>query len=81
MFRVRARGEVKFEARESVRVPLAPKFAEVAQRPEHNVANVEVTGSSPVFRSIFRCTFTLLTRVERTHIINQTFYFLVRYSQ
>ncbi len=53
-----------------MRVSLAPKFAEVAQQAEHNVANVDVTGSSPVFRSIFRCTFTLLTRVERTHIID-----------
>jgi hypothetical protein len=61
---------VKFEARESVRVSLALKFADVAQQAEHNVANVDVAGSSPAFRSIFRCTFTLLTRVERTHIIN-----------
>ncbi len=79
MFRVRARSEVKFEARESVRVSLALKFADVAQQAEHNVADVDVTGSNPVFRSIFRCTFTLLTRVELTDII--TFCFLVRYPK
>lgn len=70
MVRVRARSEVKFEARESVRVSLALNFADVAQQAEHNVANVDVAGSIPAFRSIFRCTFTLLMRVERTHIIN-----------
>ena len=70
MVRVRARSEVKFEARESVRVSLALNFADVAQQAEHNVANVDVAGSIPAFRSTFRCTFTLLTRVERTHIIN-----------
>ena len=51
MFRVRARSEVKFEARESVRVSLALKFADVAQQVEHNVANVEAMGSSPIVRT------------------------------
>ncbi len=71
MFRVRARSEVKFKARESVRVSLALKFADVAQQAERESSKLDVTGSSPVFRPIFRCTFTLLTRVERTDIIDE----------
>lgn len=70
MFRVRARSEVKFAARESVRVSLASEICGCSSVAEHNVANVDVAGSTPAIRSIFRCTFTLLTRVERTHIID-----------
>ena len=35
-----------------MRVSLALKFADVAQQAEHNVANVDVAGSIPAFRSI-----------------------------
>ena len=42
-----------FAARASVRVSLAPDFADVAQWAERDVADVEVVGSSPIVRSIF----------------------------
>jgi hypothetical protein len=51
-------GEKFFEARESVRVSLALKFADVAQVAERESSNLDVTGSNPVFRSTFRCTFS-----------------------
>lgn len=58
-----------FEARESVRVSLALKFADVAQQAERESSKLDATGSNPVVRTIFRCTFTLLTPVERTGIL------------
>ena len=42
-----------FEARESVRVSLALKFADVAQMVERSPSKQDVAGSNPVFRSTF----------------------------
>jgi hypothetical protein len=51
---VRAQERVRiFEARESVRVSLVLKFADVAQLVERLPSKQDVTGSNPVFRSTF----------------------------
>lgn len=51
---MRAQERVRiFEARESVRVSLALKFADVAQLVERLPSKQDVAGSNPVFRSTF----------------------------
>ena len=50
-----------FEARASVRVSLALKFADVAQLAERESSKLEAAGSIPVFRSMFRCASSSVT--------------------
>jgi hypothetical protein len=68
---VRAQELVRiFEARESVRVSLALKFADVAQLVERLPSKQDVAGSNPVFRSTFAMhVISLRVSLEGTGIL------------
>ena len=53
-----------FQARESVRVSLALKFADVTQTETREPSVPAVAGSKRYFRTLFRCTFCSSERVE-----------------